>query len=85
MTKDLAKQLGISGISGLVITGIEEGSAAQTAGLKVGDVIEKLAGQPVATTEEYEKFRDKSAKADGLVLNIRSSDGKRSFVVLKAE
>ena len=85
MTKDLAKQLGISGTSGLVITGIEEGSAAQTAGLKVGDVIEKAAGQPVATTEEYEKLRDKTAKADGLVLNIRSSDGRRSFVVLKAE
>ena len=85
LTKDLAKQLGLSGDSGLVITGIEEGSAAQTAGLKVGDVIEKAAGQRVATTEDYEKLRDKSAKADGLVLNIRSSDGKRSFVVLKAE
>jgi hypothetical protein len=41
--------------------------------------------QPVATTEEYEKLSEKSAKADGLVLNSRSGDGKRSFVVLKAE
>ena len=85
LTRDLAKQLGVSGNSGLVITGIDEGSTAQTAGLKIGDLIEKAAGQPVATVEDYEKLRDKYSKSDGLVLNIRTSDGKRSFVVLKAE
>lgn len=85
LTKDLAKQLGITATSGLVITGVEDGSPAQAAGLKSGDVIEKAGGQPVATVEEYEGLRDKFAKGDGLVLNIRSSDGRKSFVVLRSE
>ncbi|MBS0205512.1 MAG: Do family serine endopeptidase [Planctomycetes bacterium] len=84
LTKDLAKQLGVSG-TGLVITGVEDASPAQAAGLKSGDVIEKAGGQPVTSVAEYEKLRDQFQKGDGLVLNIRSSDGRRYFVVLKGE
>jgi len=84
LTKDLAKQFGIQGESGLVINRVEDGSSAQAAGLKNGDVIEKAGGQPVTTVQEYEAARDQFAKGDGLVLNIRSTDGKRFFVVLKA-
>ena len=86
LTNDLAKQFGVAGnATGLIITGVEDGSRAQAAGLKSGDFIEKAAGQPVATIEEYERARDQFSKGDGLVLNIRSSDGRRSFVVLKAD
>ncbi len=85
LTKDLAKQFGLKGTTGLVISGVEEGSPAQAAGLKSGDIIEKAGGQPVTTVEEYDKARDQFAKGDGLVLNVRSSDGRRFFVVLKGE
>ena len=85
LTKDLAKQLGVNATSGLVISGVEEGSPAQAAGLKSGDVIEKAGGHAVTTVEEYEKARDQFSTGDGLILNIRSSDGKRLFVVLKGE
>ena len=85
LTKDLAKQFGIKGTTGLVVSGVEEGSPAQTAGLKAGDVIEKAGGQPVTTVEEFDKARDQFSKGDGLVLNLRSGDGRRYFVVLKEE
>ena len=85
LTKDLAKQFGLSGTTGLVISGVDEGSQAEAAGLKSGDIIEKAGGQPVTTVEEYEKARDQFAKGDGLVLNVRSSDGRKFFVVLKGE
>eukprot|EP00456_Euglypha_rotunda_P087409 TRINITY_DN88_c0_g1_i1.p1 TRINITY_DN88_c0_g1~~TRINITY_DN88_c0_g1_i1.p1 ORF type:complete len:498 (-),score=153.84 TRINITY_DN88_c0_g1_i1:3711-5204(-) len=85
LTKDLSKQFGITGTNGLVISGIEDGSPAQAAGLKAGDVIEKAGGQPVTTVEEYEKARDQFSKGDGLVLNVRSSDGRKFYVVVKSE
>ena len=86
LTRDLAKQFGLSGSSGgLIISGVEEGSVAQAAGLKSGDLIEKAGGQPVTTVEDYEKARDQFSKGDGLVLNIRTSDGRKSFIVLKGE
>lgn len=85
LTKDLAKQFGINATSGLIISGVEEDSPAQAAGLKGGEIIEKAGGQPVTTVAEYEKARDQFSKGDGLVLNVRSPDGKRFFVVLKGE
>jgi serine protease Do len=84
LTRDLAKQFGLTGNpTGLIISGVEDGSAAQAAGLKSGDLIEKAGGHPVSTVEDYEKAREQFSKGDGLVLNIRTSDGRKSFVVLK--
>ena len=85
LTKDLAKQLGTSATSGLVIAGVEDRSVAAVNGLKNGDVIEKAGGQPVATVEDYEKAKTQFSGGDGLVLHIRSTNGKKFFVVLKAE
>lgn len=85
LTKDLAKQLGTTATSGVVIAGVDEDSAAAQAGLKSGDVIEKAGGQPVATVEEYEKAKAQFSGGDGLVLHIRSTNGKKFFVVLKSE
>jgi serine protease Do len=83
LTKDLARQFGVSATSGLIVSGVEEGSPAQVAGIKSGDVIERAGGQPVSTVEEYNKARDQFSKGDGLVLNIRSSNGRKFYVVLK--
>lgn len=85
LTRDLAKQFGVTGESGLIVSVVEDGSPAQAAGLKVGDVIEKAGGQPVTSVEEYTRARDQFAKSDGLVLNVRNAEGKRFFVVLKEE
>ncbi|MBC8117069.1 MAG: PDZ domain-containing protein, partial [Candidatus Saccharimonas sp.] len=85
LTKDLAKQLGTTATSGVVIANVEDGSAAAASGLKSGDVIEKAGGQPVATIEDYEKAKTQFSGGDGLVMHIRSANGKKFFVVLKAE
>ena len=85
LTKELAKQLGTTATTGVVIAGVEEKSVAALAGLKSADLIEKVAGQPITTAEEYEKAKAQSSKADGLVLNVRSTNGKKFFVVLKVE
>ena len=67
------------------MTGVEEGSAAEQAGIKAGDVIEKGGGQVVNSVEDFEKARTDFAGSDGFVLNIRSANGRRYFVVLKVE
>ena len=85
LTKDLARQFGLNGTSGVVVTGVEEGSAAEQAGIKAGDVIEKGGGQVVNSVEDFEKARTDFAGSDGFVLNIRSANGRRYFVVLKVE
>ena len=69
----------------MVIAGVDERGVAALSGLKSGDLIEKVGAQAITTAEEYEKAMAQSSKADGLVLHIRSTNGKKFFVVLKVE
>lgn len=85
LTKDLAKQLGTMATAGVVIAGVEERSVAALSGLKSGDIIEKVGRQAVSTVEDYEKAKAQSSNAEGLVLHVKSANGRKFFVVLKAE
>ena len=85
LSKDLAKQFGLKATSGLVVTGVQEGSVAEQSGIKAGDMIEKAGGRAMNSVEDFEKAKTELTGGDGLVLNVRSSSGRRFFVVLKAE
>lgn len=85
LTKDLARQFGTSSTSGVIVTGVEEGSIADQSGIKPGDQIEKVGGQQVMSVEDYERVKSSFAGSEGLVLNIRSTNGRRFYVVLKGE
>ena len=85
LTKDLARQFGLKATTGVVVTGVEEGSLADQSGIKAGDMIEKAGGLAISSVEDYEKAKTDFAGSDGFVLNIRSANGRRFYVVLKAE
>jgi S1-C subfamily serine protease len=53
LTREIAEQLGIPGKSGVRITGVMGGSAA-AAGLKIGDVITAIDGDPVQASQPSE-------------------------------
>ena len=85
LTKDLAKQFGLKATSGLVVSGVQEGSVAEQSGIKAGDMIEKAGGRAMISVEDFEMAKTEFTGADGLVLNVRSANGRRYFVVLKVE
>ncbi|MBM4074775.1 MAG: PDZ domain-containing protein, partial [Planctomycetes bacterium] len=85
LDKTLAKQLGLNATSGVVVAGIEQGSPAASAGISPGDLIEKVGGQSVSTVEDYEKAKGQANSDDGILLHIRSKNGRRFFAVLKTE
>ena len=67
------------------MTGVQEGSIAEQSGIKAGDMIEKAGGKALNSVEDFEKAKTEFAGGDGLVLNVRSANGRRFFVVLKVE
>lgn len=82
LTPDLARQLGLGATKGIVVVGVEEGSPAALAGVKQGDVVEKVGNKPVTTLEEFdEAVKDLSLK-EGIVLHLRTAEGKR-FVIIR--
>jgi serine protease Do len=52
ITPELARSLNLSGTSGALVSDVDEGSPAEAAGLKRGDVITGLNGAPVKETNE---------------------------------
>ncbi|MEO6906733.1 MAG: Do family serine endopeptidase [Abditibacteriaceae bacterium] len=52
LTPDLAQRFGIKSNSGVLIVGVKSNSPADNAGLKQGDVVERVGQTPVATPEQ---------------------------------
>ncbi|MGD9125513.1 MAG: DegQ family serine endoprotease [Desulfarculaceae bacterium] len=83
LTPPLAKQFGISGKKGLIITSVQPGGPAAEAGLVRGDVILEAANKPVEDLDEFQSLADKLKPGDGLLLLIQRRGGTL-FVVVKA-
>ena len=82
ITKELAGKFGIDVIPGVIVTAVQEDSAAEESGLKPGDVITEINRKKVATPTQ---FRDAIRSADskgGIMINL-ISEGASRFVVLK--
>lgn len=84
LTSDVAKQLGISGMSGVVITAVEDGSPADKAGLAPSQVITQVGRKSVKSVAEFEAEAKNASPEKGVLLLVRSAESSR-FVVLKSE
>jgi serine protease Do len=82
LTPDVADSLGLGrDIKGAVITDVMQGSPAERAGLKPGDVIVEVDQHPVSTSgEAVEALR--AAQKNGHLLRVRGASGTR-FVTVK--
>jgi serine protease Do len=82
LTPDVADSLGLErGTKGAVITDVIQGSPADQAGLKPGDVIVEVDRRPVASSEQaIEALR--APQKNGHLLRVRGASGTR-FVTVK--
>jgi serine protease Do len=84
LTQQIARQLELpSGTSGVVVTDVQDGSPADEAGIRRGDVIQQVNRQPVRSVAEFEQvMRRAGDKAAVLLVN---RNGHTSFVVIAAQ
>ncbi|MCW5605858.1 MAG: PDZ domain-containing protein, partial [Burkholderiales bacterium] len=52
LTPDVAKKSAVSSLDGAVVTGVDPGSPAEKAGLRLGDIITRMNGRPIRTAAE---------------------------------
>ncbi|QDS96561.1 putative periplasmic serine endoprotease DegP-like precursor [Roseimaritima multifibrata] len=77
----VAKQLGMEDVRGILISGVHNGTPADEAGLAAGMVILQVNRKPVSTVEEFQE-QIKADADDSILLLLRSENGSQ-FVVLK--
>jgi len=84
VTPDMASSLGLKNPNGAIISSVTEGSAADRAGLKRGDVIVSFNGQPVSDTNALRNHVAEvapGATADVVVIR----DGSEKHVAVKLD
>jgi serine protease Do len=86
LTKELAVRLGIKDSkSGLVITEVKPGSAAEEAGITTGGVIIEINGQRPETLEAFKSVVSKLTKGAVVRLLLKRPDGSVHYVAMKVD
>jgi serine protease Do len=67
---------------GVVIVGVDEGSAAEEAGLQEGDVILEINRQPVRNIGDFRRLSGKLSKQDSTLLLI-NRQGRKLFLAIQ--
>ena len=84
LTPDLVQRLDLpEGTGGVVVTRVQPGSRAADAGLRAGDVIQKIDKAKVGSPGEVEKALEKDGKQAHLLLVFR--DGLTHYVAIPPE
>lgn len=81
LTPDIAKSYGLSRSQGLVITHVEQGSAAAEAGLQPGDIIIEVDQQQVLDVAAFKAILARHAKDNTLLLLV-DREGNTMYVTI---
>ena len=85
VNEELARILGLSETSGVLVAGVEPGSIAERAGLTKGDVIQEFNNEQVKNLDHYVNLVSQAkTKAGNMLVLVRRDEGSR-FVVFKFE
>jgi Do/DeqQ family serine protease len=80
----LAEENNLDVTKGVFVAKVNEGSSAQDAGLKVGDVIVEVEGQPVSTSSELQEIIGRKRPGDKVrIVVLRKNKSLNFEVVLK--
>ena len=82
LTSELRRQYRIDSKAGVIVTGVEQGSFAQTAGIREGDLLLEVNGKKVGSSDEAAKAVKKDSKS---VVLLIERDGRTFFVSLKLD
>ena len=84
ISPEIAKQLGLKAVDGVVVDTVDAGSIAQEAGLRRGDVILEVNRQRIKNETDYFKAMGDTKAGQGILLLVNRG-GSTFFVSLKEE
>ena len=84
ITTPLARQMDLPVNNGVVVTDIEEGSAAESSGLQPGDVILELNRQPIPNFSTFQRLAD-PMKSSEIALLLVNRQGTIIYIPVRGE
>jgi len=83
LTPPVARERGLTDRPGVLVSGVEDGSPAATAGIQVGDVIVQVDRHPITSVEELKKLVD-AHRAGTPILLLLERHGGSLYVAVTA-
>jgi serine protease Do len=83
VTPQMARQLGVTDASGVIVAGVQPGSPAERAGVQRGDVIREINRQPVQSMPEVRDAIAKAEHQESLVLLVKRGQGSLFVAMAK--
>jgi serine protease Do len=77
----MARQLGVPGDEGVVVTDVVEGGPAQRAGVRQGDVVIEVNRRPVKKVEDVAEAIAKMKDGEMALLRLRRAESTRFVAV----
>jgi serine protease Do len=82
LTSELADQFGVERMEGVIVTEVQQGSAAFRKGIRVGDVITEVDRKPVTTAKEFREAVKAADTKKGVMVNF-TTRGTSKYEILK--
>jgi serine protease Do len=82
LTPDIAENLGIGTVEGVVVTDVEQNSLAEEAGFRRGDVVVEINRKPIRNIEEYRREVQASKKSKSVLFLVKRGNNT-IFLALK--
>jgi Do/DeqQ family serine protease len=84
MDSELATELGVNIVEGVHIAGIEDGGAADDAGMKVDDIVTQINGRNVKTAPELQELVGRNRPGDEVEVTVnRKGVLKKLYITLR--
>ncbi|MEX0716154.1 MAG: Do family serine endopeptidase [Planctomycetaceae bacterium] len=79
---EVAKQLGFEAdVQGVLVSDVKANGPAHEAGIRAGQIIEKVGSRSVASAKEFRQAIEGLSLEDGILMLVRSTEGARFVVV----
>src|SRR5271170_4544234 len=85
VTPDVAKEFGLNEASGALVAGVSQGSAAERAGIKTGDIITSINGTPMKSASELRNTIGMLRIGDKVEIGLLRDGKPRKLSALIAE
>jgi Do/DeqQ family serine protease len=85
VTPDVAKEFGLSEASGALVSSVSQGSAAERAGVKTGDIIVSINGTPMKTASELKNAIGMLRVGDQVEIGLLRDGKPRTVTALVSE
>ena len=84
ITGEIARHLGVSDTKGVIVTDVQQGSPADEADIRAGDIIKEINRKVVRNVEDFRETMGRAKARDGIVMLVKR-ENMTFYAVIKGE